>query len=74
MSVLELLKEAVACHTAGNLQKAEQIYLQVLDQEPDHPDAIHFMGVLAYNAGNNDAAIAYLKKAIELMPSKCRVL
>nr|WP_320190965.1 tetratricopeptide repeat-containing glycosyltransferase family protein [uncultured Desulfobacter sp.] len=69
MSVLELLKKAIACHTAGDLQKAEQLYLQVLDREPDHPDAIHFMGVLAYNAGNNDAAIAYLKKAIELMPS-----
>jgi len=69
MSVLELLNEAVACHTAGNLKKAEQMYLQILDQEPDHPDATHFMGVLAYNAGNNEAAIAYLKKAIDMMPS-----
>jgi tetratricopeptide (TPR) repeat protein len=69
MSVLELLKKAVACHTAGNLQQAEQIYLQVLDQKPDHPDATHFMGVLAYNAGNYDGAVAYLKKAIEMMPS-----
>ncbi len=69
MSVLELLKKAVACHTAGNLQAAEQMYLQVLSQVPDHPDATHFMGVLAYNAGKNDLAIAYLKKAIELMPS-----
>lgn len=74
MSVLELLKKAVACHTAGNLQKAEQMYLQILDQEPDHPDATHFMGVLAYNAGNNDAAVAYLKKAIEMMPSNAGCL
>ena len=69
MPVLELLKKAVAIHNAGNLQKAEQMYLQVLSQEPDHPDATHFMGVLAYNAGKNDLAIAYLKKAIKLMPS-----
>lgn len=74
MSVLELLKKAVACHTAGNLQEAEQIYLQVLEQKPDHPDATHFMGVLAYNAGNNDAAVAYLKKAIKMMPSNAGCL
>ena len=61
--MLELLKNAVACHNAGNLQEAEQVYRQVLDQVPDHPDATHFMGVLAYNAGENDLAIAYLKKA-----------
>ena len=69
MSVDELLKKAVASHTAGNLQAAEQMYLQVLTQVPDHPDATHFMGVLAYNAGKNDLAIAYLKKAIEILPS-----
>jgi len=69
MSVDELLKKAVASHTAGNLKAAEQMYLQVLAQVPDHPDATHFMGVVAYNAGKNDLAVAYLKKAIELMPS-----
>jgi len=74
MSVLKLLKKAVACHTAGNLQEAEQIYLQVLEQNPDHPDATHFMGVLAYNAGNNEAAVTYLKKAIKMMPSNAGCL
>lgn len=69
MSVDELLKKAVASHTAGNLKEAEQMYRQVLDQVPDHPDATHFMGVLAYNAGKNDLAVAYLKKAIKMMPS-----
>jgi len=69
MSVDELLKKAVSSHTAGNLKEAEQMYRQVLDQVPDHPDATHFMGVLAYNAGKNDLAVAYLKKAIEMKPS-----
>ncbi|WP_286818920.1 hypothetical protein [Desulfobacter sp. UBA2225] len=32
MSVLELLKKAVACHNAGNWQEAEQMYRQALDQ------------------------------------------
>ena len=69
MSVDDNLQKAVALHQAGKLQEAEQIYLNVLAQNPDHPDATHFMGVLAYNAGKNDVAIAYLKRAIELMPS-----
>ncbi|PIE62529.1 MAG: hypothetical protein CSA25_04910 [Desulfobacter postgatei] len=69
MSVVELLKKAVACHHAGKLQEAEQKYRQILDQVPDHPDATHFMGVLAYNTGKNDLAVTYLKKAIEMMPS-----
>ncbi len=64
----DLLQKGLACHTAGRLQEAEKIYRQILAQVPEHPDATHFMGVLAYNVGKNDVAKIYLRKAIALMP------
>ena len=73
VSIDELLKKAVSFHSAGQFAQAEQIYLQILAQVPDQPDAIHFMGVLAYNVGKNDIAIAYLRKAIDLLPNHAGV-
>ena len=69
MSLDKLIEKAVALHSSGDLQQAEIIYRQVLEKAPDHPDATHFMGVLAYNAGKNDIAKLFLKKAIELLPN-----
>ncbi|WP_321494917.1 tetratricopeptide repeat-containing glycosyltransferase family protein [uncultured Desulfobacter sp.] len=68
MSVDTLLRTGIASHASGRLKEAEQFYRQVLAQVPDHPDANNFMGVLAYNVGKNDLAIAYIRKAIERMP------
>lgn len=66
--ILELLQQGMAKHTAGAYQEAEMIYRQVLSIQPEQPDAIHFIGVLAFNVGNYKAAKEYLNKAIELIP------
>lgn len=68
MDIAQTLQQAVNLHVSGNLEEAEQGYRRVLSANPDHPDAIHFMGVLAYNRGLLDAAKTYIKRAIELIP------
>ena len=35
-------------HQAGQLREAEQIYRQVLDIDPNNPEALHLLGVIAH--------------------------
>ena len=44
-------------HTAGRLPEAEGIYQQILQVDPDHPVAMHFLGVIAHQMGKNDIAV-----------------
>ncbi|HYV39602.1 MAG TPA: tetratricopeptide repeat protein [Gemmataceae bacterium] len=64
----DALMNAIRLHQAGNLQGAEAIYRQILQADPMQPDALHFLGVIAYQVGKHDIAIDFMKKSIELTP------
>lgn len=63
-AALQLLSEAVRLHLAGNLSDAEQIYRQILQIEPCNADALHLLGVAAYQTGRHDLAVDMIGKAI----------
>jgi predicted O-linked N-acetylglucosamine transferase (SPINDLY family) len=63
-----LLDEAIAAHTAGDAPGAASLYQQILGIEPDHPDALHLMGVLLVQMNQLDAALIHLQKAIAADP------
>lgn len=56
---------AQALHRAGRLTEAEAFYREVLAARPDHGDSPHYLGLLAHQAGNNEAAIHLIGRAIE---------
>src|SRR5262245_29367445 len=56
-------------HQSGNLREAEELYYQILQSEPRHADALHLMGVLAYQKGRHEEAIASIRQAIALVPN-----
>ncbi len=58
--------EAMALHQQGRLADAEQIYRDVLRQQPDHSDALHLLGVIALQTKHIDRAIELIGKAIAL--------
>jgi predicted O-linked N-acetylglucosamine transferase (SPINDLY family) len=62
----ETLQTALRHHQAGRLQEAEPIYQQILKSEPDHVDALHLLGVLAHQRGDNERAIEFIARAIHL--------
>src|SRR5208282_6423111 len=45
-------------------QEAEQIYRQIIAVEPNHANALHLLGIVAYQRGKYDAAVEYLTRAI----------
>ena len=62
----ELFAAAFQQHQAGALREAEQTYKRVLALDPAHVDALHFLGVLAMQAGRNDIAVELIGRAISL--------
>ena len=41
------LARALGRHQAGRLDEAGALYRELLADQPDHPDALHYLGVLA---------------------------
>ena len=62
------LAEAFAHHRAGRLQKAEAGYRRALEAAPEHPDALHLLGVVARQSKRPDAAVQLIRQAIAVMP------
>ena len=60
------LSTALQHHQAGQLQAAEQIYRQILQADPKHPDAMHYLGLLAHQVGQHQAAIDLISGAIQI--------
>ena len=55
-------------HAAGELSEAKGIYQKILRDAPDHPIALHLMGVIAYQNKENDVALDFIKKALIIKP------
>lgn len=63
-----LLEQALAHHRAGRLQEAERGYIQILACSPGYPQALHYLGVIAIQAGQPQAAIPLLNQALRALP------
>ncbi|MEJ2688619.1 MAG: tetratricopeptide repeat protein [Deltaproteobacteria bacterium] len=55
-------------HQAGRLPQAEALYRQILQAEPNHPEALHSLGMLAHQAGKSGIAVELIKRALLLNP------
>jgi tetratricopeptide (TPR) repeat protein len=65
---LQILQAAVAHHQAGKLTEAEQLYRQVLEQDPNQPDALNLLGVIAQQTGNLKEALGLFDRALSAAP------
>ena len=68
VSVVEALQLAAQHFQAGNRGEVENICLKVLEVEPENPEALHLIGVLAHLAGKQAIALALIEKAVRLSP------
>ncbi|BBO79777.1 hypothetical protein DSCO28_03430 [Desulfosarcina ovata subsp. sediminis] len=59
---------AIGYHRNGEKKAARQIYRQILEKEPDNPDALHLLGVLDFDDGDCAGAICRIQRAIAINP------
>ena len=55
---------ALQYHQAGRLAEAEVAYRAVLAVDPDDVDALHFLGVIAYQLGRHERAAELISQAL----------
>ncbi len=65
---LKAIEEAVGFHQQGRLREAERLYQAVLEVQPDHFDALHYLGILRVQQGNAEAAVKLMTLALEQNP------
>ena len=59
---------AVRLHQAGRIDQARNAYRRILAARPAHAGALHYLGVIAYEAGDSDHAIDLIGKALAIDP------
>jgi predicted TPR repeat methyltransferase len=59
----KLFERALQDHRVGRLMEAQAQYRDVLQIQPGHADAIHMLGVIAYQAGKYEEAITLITDA-----------
>ncbi len=64
-----ILGAAVPLHRSGNISAADALYSRILSVDPDHADALHLSGLIAFQRGDNRLAVEYIGKAISRNPS-----
>jgi tetratricopeptide (TPR) repeat protein len=66
--VSNLVQEADIAQNADDLRRAEELYLMALDEDPQHPDANHNLGILYLSVNLSEKALPRLRKALEAHP------
>ena len=64
---------AVKAHRAGKIAEAKRLYLAALAQDAGDVQALHGLGVLAFEAGERDQALTLLGKAARQAPKIAEV-
>lgn len=67
-AVLGALHEAARHQQTGDLAKAEAIYRQILKRHPDHPDALHLLGMVTHLMGDPGKAVDLIRRVIKRYP------
>lgn len=63
------LQQALEYHRAGDLSLAAKLYVQVLQEKPDQPEALHLLGLLQHQQGAPKEALVFLSKAASAQPT-----
>ncbi len=70
ISISQQLELAMEHHRQGRWTQAWDQYRQILAVMPDHGDALHLSGLIAYQQGNNGSAVALMAAAIRVKPAE----
>lgn len=66
-TVADAIALARRWHQEGKMELAGGLYDQLLEQYPDHPEALNFAGTLDFQMGNHERALQRLEHCLELI-------
>jgi tetratricopeptide (TPR) repeat protein len=66
LDVEATIAEALRLHESGQIHPAAERYTRVLAQVPEHPVALHFIGLAQYQTGQPSAALEPMWRALAL--------
>ena len=72
VTLSEALELAVQEHKANRLDRAEQVYRKILNVQPEQPDALHGLGILAWQTGKYGLAENLIRGALKVQPNAPR--
>ncbi len=64
----QLFNYALEAYKKADYLIAEKTFRQILKESPDHPDALHFLGISLSQQNKNEKAIELIQKAIGINP------
>ena len=64
-----LLQQAITAHQESKLDEAENLYREILETEPKHPDANHNLGLISASLNKPTEALKLFKTATEENPN-----
>ena len=67
--LIKTLRAAIRLHQQGEFSKAEDLYREVLEQDPHQSLALHSLGLIAYKQERFDDAEEFVSQAIESDPT-----
>lgn len=67
--IAALVEDGLTHYRAGRLGEAAVAFKAVLRAAPEHPDALHLLGVVAHDAGDNGTALKLIERAIRAKPA-----
>ena len=70
VSLDEAISIAIRLQQSDQWVAAGDIYRRVLEVAPDHPDAMHYSGVLAHQEGRSEQAVKLIERSLELEPRR----
>ena len=70
LTLEEAVALAILLQKNEQLVEAQELYRRVLDTAPNHPDALHYAGVLAHQQGQSDEAVALIERSLAFAPGR----
>jgi protein O-GlcNAc transferase len=70
VAALDLLKTAFEHHRSGNLPRAESACRETLRVDPRHSEALHLLGVIAFQKQEHVVAVDRIGQAIDADPAR----
>lgn len=72
--IQSLLRHALQCRSRGDMAGAEKACREVLSFAPDEPNALQFLGMIAWHGGDAEEGERLMRRSLEIAPGQPHVL